>query len=126
MNDDDSIEQQMQTHYQKFQREPGNPKHSLAIATLYEQRKEYANAIPWFQSAFEMGGCVDGTLEIRILDLRIYALEEELAGLQRELDSEDDSESRAKFQAAIDRLLEELHSLLVIRKERKHDPDQSN
>jgi hypothetical protein len=114
MNGDDDIEQ-IQAHYERFQKEPTDPKHSLAIANLYEKRKEYANAIPWFQDAFDKGGCVDCALERHILDLRILGTKEEIAGLQHYLESESDPEDQAKVKASIDGLLEELRRLLLLR-----------
>jgi len=125
MSDDgggDSIEEQIQAHYQKFQREPGNPRHAFAIGNLYEKRNEYANAVPWFQHAFDVGGQVDGTLETRILDLRIRSLKQQISELRAELQAEDDPESQAEFRAKIDGLLEELQEVLLLQKKRKSDP----
>jgi hypothetical protein len=74
MSDDggDSIEEQIQAHYQKFQREPGNPKHAFAIGNLYEKRNEYVNAVPWFEAAFDLGGRVDAALERRVFEMKCH------------------------------------------------------
>jgi hypothetical protein len=123
MSDDggDSIEEQIQAHYQKFQREPGNPRHAFAIGNLYEKRNEYANAVPWLQHAFDVGGQVDGTLETRILDLRLRSLKQQISEFRAELEAEDDPESQAEFRAKIDGLLEELQDALLLQKKRKDD-----
>jgi hypothetical protein len=68
----------------------------LAIAKLYELRKEYTSAVPWFQSAFDVGGCSDATLERHILDLSILALKAEIAGLQAMVDAEKVPECRIR------------------------------
>jgi tetratricopeptide (TPR) repeat protein len=115
MSDDeggDSIEAQIQAHYAKFQREPSNAGHSLAIAELYEKRREYADALPWFERAFDLGGRVDCVLERRILDMRILGLKEEIAGVQRGVEAEEDPANQAKLRALIDRLLEGLRGLI--------------
>ena len=120
MDSDDQIEQQIQAHYEKFQQDRLNPKHSLAIADLYEQRKEYANAVPWIQCAFEQGGSVDHALEDRILDLQIFALKQELTGLQGHEGAvlKYEPESLPELKAAVDKKLGELNKLLKVRKQR--------
>ena len=125
MSDDggDSIEEQIQAHYQKFQREPGIPRHALAIGNLYEKRKEYANAVPWFQHAFDVGGQVDVSLERRILDLCIQAGKDEIADLQAAVDAEKTPAGKVDYQKAMDKKLDELNRLLKVRKLRRFGVD---
>jgi hypothetical protein len=125
MSDDggDSVEEQIQAHYQKFQREPGNPKHALAIASLYEKRKEYANAVPWFQHAFDVSGRVDSSLERRILDLSIQAGKDEITDLQAAVDAEKTPADKVDYQKAMDKKLDELNRLLKVRKQRRFGVD---
>jgi len=117
MSDDYSIEEQIQAAYQKWEQERSNPKHSLIIAELYEQRKEYANAIPWFQHAFDVGGRVDTSLERHILDLSIQAGKDEIASMQAAVDAEKTPECLVDHQKAIDKKLDELNRLLKVRKQ---------
>jgi hypothetical protein len=123
MSDDsgDSIEEQIQAHYQKFQQEPCDPRHALAIASLYEKRREYANAVPWFEAAFDLGGRVDASLERRVFEMKVGVLKQQIAELQQELEAEDDPEDQAGFKARIDGLLEELNGLLVLQKKQEQD-----
>ncbi len=123
MDSDDNIEEQIQAHYQKWERERSNPKHALAIATLYEQRKEYANAVPWFQHAFDVGGRVDVSLERRILDLCIQAGKDEIASIQAAADAEKTPECQVDYQKAIDKKLDELNHLLKVRKQQRFGLD---
>ncbi|HEX4140515.1 MAG TPA: hypothetical protein VHY09_09225 [Candidatus Methylacidiphilales bacterium] len=122
----DETPERIQASYQKYQKEPNNPAHSLAIATLYEQQKEYANALPWLECAFDLRQRRDSVLEGRILAARIQALKKEIAQLQAELNSEKDPSERVEYQKATDQKLDELNDLLKIRKERNHDSDLSN
>jgi hypothetical protein len=124
--DDDNIEERIQTSYGKFQKEPNNPAHSLAIATLYEQRREYANAIPWLENALFLRPRGDSVLEGRILEARIRALKDELGGLQAALETEHLFLSPAQVRTTIDQKLDELNSLLKVQNERRRDPEPDN
>ena len=123
----DNTDERIQASYQKYQKDPADPAHSLAIATLYEQREEYANSIPWLEHAlYLVRQRGDSVLEGRILDAQIRALKQDLAQFQAALDAENAPENRAQGHKSIDEKLDELNALLKMQKGRGRDPDQSN
>jgi len=113
----DDIEEQIQRAYQAYQKDPGNPAHSLTIGQLYEKRKEYVNALPWFESAFDSGGRVDAALELHIVTLRTRALADEIEGFRQYLAREDDPEIQETIKAKIDSMLDALNALLKQKKD---------
>jgi len=105
----ESIEEQIQINYQKWQDDPNNKAaHAKKIGQLYEQRNEFANAIPWYQAAFEAGGSLDSSLERTIGDLRLKAAQSEIRVLQETMAEQPDPEVQAQYQAAIDQKEAEL------------------
>ncbi len=98
----ESIEEQIQLNYQKWQEDPKNPGHAKKIGQLYEQRNEYANAIPWYQESYTAGGSLDSSLEKIIGDLRLKAFQTEVQELRNVLAEQTDPEVQAQYQAAID------------------------
>ena len=109
----DAIEEQIQITYQKWQEadEKSKPAHAKKIGQLYEQRNEFANAIPWFQAAFESGGSLDSSLEQHIGDLRIKSGESEIHELKEAMAQQTDAEVQAQYQAAIDAKETELNKV---------------
>jgi tetratricopeptide (TPR) repeat protein len=99
----ESIEEQIQLSYQKWQSEPANAAaHAKKIGQLYEQRNEYDNAIPWYQAAFEAGGSLDSSLERQIGDLRLRALDAALRQLKDDAAQQTDPAVQAQLQAEIE------------------------
>ena len=99
----ESIEEQIQLNYQKWQEDPKNAAvHAKKIGQLYEQRNEFVNAIPWYQAAFEAGGSLDSSLERVIGDLRLKAADAELRELKDAMAQQTDPEAQAQSQAAIE------------------------
>jgi tetratricopeptide (TPR) repeat protein len=108
----ESIEEQIQMTYQKWQEDPKNAAaHAKKIGQLYEQRNEYTNAIPWFQAAFEAGGSLDSSLERQIGDLRLRAGDAELRQLKDDAALQTDPEAQAQLQAAIEQKEVELNKV---------------
>jgi tetratricopeptide (TPR) repeat protein len=97
----DAIEDQIQANYAQWQADRTNPVYAKTIAALYLQRNEFANAIPWYQEAFEAGGQIDSSLEKTIGDLKIRAGETALHELKEQLSQEPDPEAQANLQAEI-------------------------
>jgi len=107
----ESIEEQIQLHYQKWQEATTNQDkalHAKKIGQLYEQRNEFNHAIPWYQAAFEAGGSLDSSLERAIGDLRLRAAQSEIRALQDTLAQQTDPEVKAQYQTAIDQKEAEL------------------
>lgn len=99
----DAIEEQIQISYQKWQDDPNNrAAHAKKIGQLYEQRNEFANAIPWFQAAFEAGGSLDSSLEQHIGDLRLQAGDAEIHELKEAMAQQTDPEVQKQYQDTID------------------------
>lgn len=107
----ESIEEQIQLNYQKWQTDQANPTHAKRIGQLYEQRNEFANAIPWFEEAFRAGGGTDSSIEKAVGDLRIKASEAEIMGYREALAQQTDPEVQAQYQAMIDAKEAELNKL---------------
>jgi tetratricopeptide (TPR) repeat protein len=98
----DAIQEQIELVYQKLQEEPNNLNHPKKIAALSEQRNDYAQAVQWYQYAFDLGGKVDSALEKHIGDLRLKLAEKELRDLRDQLAATTDAEQQAAIQTAID------------------------
>jgi len=107
----ESIEEQIQLNYQKWQEDRANPIHAKKIGALYEQRNEFANAIPWYMEAFTVGGGIDSSLERVIGDLRIKAAESDIMVQREELAQQTEPEARAQCQAALDQKELEINKL---------------
>jgi tetratricopeptide (TPR) repeat protein len=97
----EAIDAQIQALYVKHQEEPTNPLHSRAIANLFLQKNDYANAILFFQHAFEAGGKIDNAIEKQISDLKLKQSEQELQQLRDVLAQETDPEKRAELEAGV-------------------------
>ncbi|HEX4140135.1 MAG TPA: hypothetical protein VHY09_07285 [Candidatus Methylacidiphilales bacterium] len=99
----ESIEEQIQINYQKWQEDPANAAaHAKKIGQLYEQRNEFANAIPWYQSAFEAGGSIDSSMERLIGDMKLKAADAELRELMDTQAQQATPEAQAQYQPAIE------------------------
>jgi tetratricopeptide (TPR) repeat protein len=107
----DAIEEQIQLNFQKHRAAPDNPVYPKAIAKLYEQRNEFANAIPWYQAAYEIGGSIDSSLEKTMGDLQIRAGEQEIQQMQEEMAQQADPEVVAQYQATIEQKETALNAL---------------
>ena len=107
----DAIEDQIQVNFQKHQADPGNPVYPKAIAALYVQRNEFANAIPWYEAAFAAGGGIDSSLEKTIGDLKIQHGLGEVHELRERLAQETDPAAQAEAQAALEAKETELNAV---------------
>ena len=110
----ESIEEQIQLTYQKWQEATSNQEkglHAKKIGQLYEQRNEFANAIPWYQSAFEAGGSLDSSLERVIGDLRMKAGDAELRELKETAAQQTDPAVQEQYKAAIEQKEAELNKV---------------
>ena len=107
----DAIQEQIDLNYQRHLAEPTNPNHSKAIARLFEQRNDYASAIPWFEHAFEAGGRVDSSLEKVIGDLKLKTTDQQLAALRAEVAAQTDPELKAQTEAAVAQKEKELNEV---------------
>ena len=107
----DAIDEQIQRNFQKHQAEPNSPIHSKAIAQLFLQKNDFANAIDWFTHSYESGNRVDSSLEKTIGDLRLRKTEGELQQLRATLAASTDPEEQAQQQAAIDQKETELNQV---------------
>ena len=111
----DAIEEQIQFSYQKWQQDAATPSlaaaHAKKIGQLYEQRNEFANAIPWFQAAFESGGSLDSSLEQHIGDLRLKGGEAEIYELKEAMAQQTDPEAQKQYQDAITQKEAELNKV---------------
>jgi tetratricopeptide (TPR) repeat protein len=111
----ESIEEQIQINYQKWQENQNSPAQASAFAKkigqLYEQRNEYANAIPWYQAAFEGGGSLDSSLERVIGDMRLRANDAELRQLKDDAAQQTDPAAQEQYKAAIEQKEVELNKV---------------
>lgn len=107
----ESIEEQIQINYQKWQADAKNPAHAKRIGQLYEQRNEFANAIPWFEEAFRAGGSTDSSLEKTVGDLRLKAGEAEITTYREAMAEQADPEVQAQYQATIEAKEAELNKV---------------
>ena len=98
----DAIQEQIDRLYEKHVADPASPVHSKAIAKLYEQRNDFAYAIPYYEHSYEQGGRTDSSLEKTIGDLRVRANEVELQQLRDEHSQQADPEIQTQLQTAID------------------------
>jgi tetratricopeptide (TPR) repeat protein len=98
----DAIQEQIDANYAKHQADPKNPVHSKQIASLMEQRNDFAGAIPWYEHAYTAGDSIDSALEKKIGDLKVRANEVELQQLRATLAEQTDPELQAQYQAAIE------------------------
>jgi len=112
-----AIDEQIQLNYEKHQAEPANPAHSKAIAQLFLQKNDYAQAVVFFQHSFEAGGKVDSALEKTIGDLRLKQAEQELQALVKAQAAAPDPESQASFQLEIDAKVNELNEVRLFQAE---------
>ena len=107
----EAIDEQIQINYQKHQAEPTNPAYSKAIAKLFVQKNDYANAIPFYQHAFEVENKIDTSLEKIIGDLKLKKAEQELQKLRAALATQTDPDQQAQYQAEIDQKEKELNEV---------------
>jgi len=111
----ESIEEQIQLNYQKWQETQENPAQSSSFAKkigqLYEQRNEYANAIPWYQAALDAGGGLDSSLERLIGDLRLKAGDAEIRALKEAAAEQTDPDAQAQYATAIEQKEGELNKI---------------
>jgi tetratricopeptide (TPR) repeat protein len=108
----ESIEEQIQVTYQKWQEDPKNAAaHAKKIGSLYEQRNEFANAIPWYQSAFESGGSLDSSMERLIGDLRMKAGDAELRQLKDDAAQQTEPAAQEQYKTLIEQKEAELNKV---------------
>jgi tetratricopeptide (TPR) repeat protein len=112
-----ALDEQIRLKSEKHQAEPANPAHPKAIAELYVQKNDYANAITWYQKAFELGGKVDSSLEKTIGDLRLRKVEKEMQELSQALAGETDPGQQAAAEAALKEKKKELDDVRLFQAE---------
>ncbi len=104
----EAIEEQIRINYEKHQADPANPNYPKLIASLCEQKNDFATAVNWYQYAFEVGGKVDSSMEKKVGDLRVKAAEGALNDLRTQAEAQEDPEQRVALQAAIETKEKEL------------------
>jgi tetratricopeptide (TPR) repeat protein len=107
----DAIEEEIRINYEKHVADPTNPQFPKEIGRRYVQRNEFANAIPWYEAAFTLGGGIDSSLEKLIGDLRLKHGEAEIHELREGLAQQTEPETQAQYQAAIDQKEQELNAV---------------
>jgi tetratricopeptide (TPR) repeat protein len=112
-----AIDEQIRFHSEKQQAEPANPAHAKAVAQLYLQKNDYANAITWYQSAFELGGRVDSSLEKTVGDLKLRKVEKEMQELSHSQAGESDPAQQAALTAALKEKKKELDDVRLFQAE---------
>ncbi len=105
----EAIDQQIQIHYKKHEAEPTNPLHSKNIAQLFREKNDYANAIVFYQHAYEAGNKIDSSLEKTIGDLKLRKADIELQQYRAALAEQTDPDAQAQYQAAVEQKEKELN-----------------
>jgi tetratricopeptide (TPR) repeat protein len=98
----EAIDQQIAEYFAKHEADPNNGAISKAIAQLYVQKNDYANAVPWYEHAFEANGRVDTAIEKIIGDLKLRHAEQELLALTTAAADAADPEAQQQFAIAIE------------------------
>jgi tetratricopeptide (TPR) repeat protein len=97
----EALDEQIAINYKKHEADPTNPVHSRVIAQLFQQKNDFANAILFYESAFESGNRVDSALEKIIGDLRLRVGEQELQELSEAHGQQTDPEVQAQYAEAM-------------------------
>jgi tetratricopeptide (TPR) repeat protein len=77
----EAIDEQIRINLGKHEADPASPIHARNLAQLFLQKNDLANAILFYEHAFEMGGRIDPSIEKIIGDLKLKKAEEELSRL---------------------------------------------
>ncbi|HUB68103.1 MAG TPA: tetratricopeptide repeat protein [Candidatus Methylacidiphilales bacterium] len=113
----EAIDEQIRINTEKYQAEPSNPNYAKAIAQYYLQKNDYANSIVWYQTAFDVGGKVDSSLEKTIGDLKLKKVDKELEALNEALSQQTDPEQQAAYANAIEEKKKELDDVRLFQAE---------
>ena len=98
----EAITNQIAEYFAKHEADPNNGAISKAIAQLYVQKNDYANAIPWYVHAFEAGGRVDTAIEKIIGDMKLRNADQELTALTAAAADAPDPEAQQQYAIAIE------------------------
>ena len=112
-----AIDEQIRLNGEKHQADPNNPAYPKAIAQLYLQKDDYANAVLYFQASFDLGGKVDSSLEKIIGDLKLKKVEKEMQALNDTLAEQTDPEQVAAYTTAIQEKKKELDDVRLFQAE---------
>jgi len=112
-----AIDEQIRLNDEKHQADPANPAYPKAMAQLYLQKDDYANAILYYQAAFDLGGKVDSSLEKIIGDLKLRKVEKEMQELNETLAEQTAPEQQAAYTAAIQEKKKELDDVRLFQAE---------
>lgn len=113
----EAIDEQIALNFTKHEAEPNNPVHPRAIAMLFVQKNDLAQAIIWYQYAFDVGGKVDSSLEKTIGDLKLKKTEQELQELVAAHAQPTDPEQQAQYAAAIEAKKNEINEVRLFQSE---------
>lgn len=113
----EAIDEQIALNFTKHEAEPTNPAYPKTIAQLLVQKNDLAQAIVWYQYAFDAGGKIDSALEKIIGDLKLKKTEQELQGLAATRAQMTDPEQQAQYVAAIEAKKNEINEVRLFQAE---------
>jgi hypothetical protein len=116
MSVDDSLQEQIQHVYQAYLKNPSEPLYSVLLGKLYEQAKDHASALTWFESARQLGHPLDGEMELRLINLRLKTLANDI-DIQRQALAASNAAQKEQLQAQLTTMLDELNTQLGLKKE---------
>ncbi len=93
VKDEDTALRLIREHEQKLIEEPNDLKRLRTVAELYKQRKDWSNAINYYERIQTLDEGVDPAIERALSDLRIRQLDETIASLDPQAE---DHESQSK------------------------------
>jgi len=107
----EAIDEQVAANYAKHEAEPNNPAYPKAIAQLLVQKNDLAQAIVWYQYAFDAGGKIDSALEKIVGDLKLKKGEQDLQEFIATHAQLTDPEQQAQYAAAIEEKKNEINQV---------------
>lgn len=117
MSPDDPLQVQIQHVYQAYLKNPGEPLYSVLLGKLYEQAKDSASALTWFESARKLGHPLDAGMELRLINLRLKSLANDIDIQRQALASEASATAKEQLQTHLTTMLDELNTQLGLKKE---------
>ena len=117
MSPDDPLQQQVQHVYQAYLKNPSEPLYSVLLGKLYDQAKDHASAMTWFESARQLGHPLDGEMELRLINLRLKSLANDIDLQRQALAAGSNATNKEQLQAQLTTMLDELNTQLGLKKE---------
>jgi hypothetical protein len=117
MSPDDPLQEQIQHVYQAYLKNPSEPLYSLLLGKLYEQAKDPTSAMTWFESARQLGHPLDSAMELRLVNLRLKSLANDIDLHRQALTAENNATKKEQLQTQLTAMLDELNTQLGQKKE---------